>query len=47
MPFPKHASCRPIYLEDSLKEAGYRIIKVEVLLLAKIFPMKIVSAKTS
>ena len=45
--FPKHASCRPIYLEDSLKYTGYRITKAEVLLLAKIFPMKIVSAKTS
>ena len=45
--FPKHASCRPIYLEDSLKEACYRIRKAEVLLLAKIFPMKIVSAKNN
>ena len=45
--FPIYASCRLIYVEDSLKEAGYRVMKAEVLLLAKIFPMKIVIAKNN
>ncbi len=45
--FPKYASCRPIYVEDFLREAGYQIIKTKVLLLARLFPMKIVIAKLS
>lgn len=44
--FHKYATCRPIYVEDSLKEAGYKIIKTQVVLLAKLFPMKIVVAKS-
>ena len=43
--FPKYASCRPIYLEESLKEAGYNIIRTHEMLLASLFPMKIVVAK--
>lgn len=43
--FPKYASCRPIYVEDSLREAGYNIIRTHEMLLAKIFPMKIVIAE--
>lgn len=43
--FPKYASCRPIYVEDSLREAGYNVIRTHEMLLAKLFPMKIVVAK--
>lgn len=43
--FPKYASCRPIYVEDSLREAGYNIIRTHEMLLAKLFPMKIVIAE--
>lgn len=43
--FPKYASCRPIYVEDSIKDGGYEIIKTEELMMDGIFPMKIVVAK--
>ena len=42
---PKYVSCRPIYLEDSLREAGYQIVKAEEFMLAKLVPEKIVLAK--
>jgi len=42
---PKYASCRPIYVEDSIKDTGYKIIKTEEMMIAKLFPMKIVMAK--
>ena len=42
---PKYASCRPIYVEQSIKEAGYEIVKREELLLWRLAPMKIVVAK--
>ncbi len=42
---PKYASCRPIYVEDSIKDTGYKIIKKEEMMIAKLFPMKIVMAK--
>ena len=41
--FQKYASCRPIYVEDSIKNTEYRIIKTEII--GKLFPMKIVIAK--
>jgi len=28
--FPKYASCRPIYVEDSLKEAGYNLSLIHI-----------------
>jgi demethylmenaquinone methyltransferase/2-methoxy-6-polyprenyl-1,4-benzoquinol methylase len=40
--FPKYASCRPIYLENSLKTAGFRIRNSEVI--GSFFLMKIVIA---
>ena len=43
--FPKYASCRPIYVEDSIRDAGFKIIKTDKIMLAKLFPMKIVVAK--
>jgi demethylmenaquinone methyltransferase/2-methoxy-6-polyprenyl-1,4-benzoquinol methylase len=42
---PKYASCRPIYVEQSIKEAGYEIVKREELLLWRLAPIKIVVAK--
>lgn len=43
--FPKYINCRPIYVEDSIRDAGYKIIKTEEMMIAKLFPMKIVIAK--
>ena len=43
--FPKHASCRPIYVEDSVRDAGFEIIKAEEMMVARLFPTKIVLAK--
>ena len=43
--FPKYASCRPIYVEDSIRSAGFEITKTDEMMLAKLFPMKIVVAK--
>ncbi|MFX0186143.1 MAG: class I SAM-dependent methyltransferase [Candidatus Hodarchaeota archaeon] len=40
--FQKYASCRPIYVEDSIKNTGYKITKTEII--GKLFPMKIVIA---
>lgn len=42
---PKYVSCRPIYVEDSLREAGYRIIRMEEFMLARLIPVMIVAAK--
>jgi len=43
--FPRYASCRPIYVEDSVRDAGFEITKTEEMKIAGIFPMKIVMAK--
>ena len=43
--FPKYASCRPIYVEDSIQDSGFRIVKKEEMLMGAVFPMKIVIAK--
>ena len=43
--FPKYASCRPIYVEHSVEEAGYEIEKNGELLLGRLFPMRIVIAR--
>jgi ubiquinone/menaquinone biosynthesis C-methylase UbiE len=40
--FSEYASCRPIYLEDSIRNAGFKIIRTEVI--GILFPMKIVIA---
>lgn len=42
--FPKHATCRPIYVEQSVKDAGYDITASEELMLGMVCPMKIVIA---
>jgi len=41
--FQSFASCRPIYVEDSIQKAGYHIIKIDVI--GVYFPMKIVIAE--
>ena len=43
--FPKYASCRPIYVEDSVRDAGFEITKSEEMKIAGIFPMKIITAR--
>ena len=43
--FPRYASCRPIYVEDSVKDAGFNILKTEEIYIAGLFPMKIVLAR--
>lgn len=35
--FPKYTSCRPIYVEDSLKDPGYKVVKTDEILLGKVF----------
>jgi len=42
---PRYASCRPIYVEKSVEEAGYQIIKSEEFVLFKIIPGRIVVAR--
>ena len=44
--FPRYASCRPIYVEDSVSGAGFEIIKAEEVMLGGLFPMKIVMARS-
>ncbi len=43
--FPRYASCRPIYLEDSVKDAEFNIVQAEEVMLGGVFPMKIVIAE--
>jgi ubiquinone/menaquinone biosynthesis C-methylase UbiE len=45
MKFPKYASCRPIYVEDSVRDAGYKILRTDEIVLGGLFPMKFVIAK--
>jgi len=42
---PKYASCRPIYVEDSIREAGYKIAEAEEFMLSGLVPEKIVVAR--
>ena len=42
---PRYASCRPIYVEDSVSGAGFEIIRAEEMKILGLFPMKIVMAK--
>lgn len=43
--FPKYASCRPIYVEDSINKTGYKVLRQKVLMMGKLFPMKIIIAR--
>lgn len=42
---PKYASCRPIYVEYSIREAGYKIAEAEEFMLTGLVPEKIVVAR--
>ena len=42
--WPKYVDCRPIYLEHSLRDAGYKIRKKERLKLLRLLPLEIVVA---
>lgn len=43
--FPKYASCRPIYVEKSIREAGFRVAISQEYQLMKLVPMKLVIAE--
>ena len=42
--FPKYASCRPIYVEQMIKDAGFDVIKRQEFMIMKLVPMKLVMA---
>ncbi len=41
---PKYASCRPIYVEQTIKDAGFDIVKRQEFMIMKLVPMKLVIA---
>lgn len=43
--FPRYASCRPIYVEESVTSAGFGIVAAEEMKIAGVFPMKVVLAR--
>lgn len=43
--FPRYASCRPIYVEKSIREAGFRVAISQEYQLMKLVPMKLVIAE--
>lgn len=42
---PKYASCRPIYVEQVIKDTGFDIIKRQEFMIMKLIPMKLVLAR--
>jgi len=42
---PKYASCRPIYVEKSVADAGYEITKTDDFVMAKLVPWKLLVAR--
>lgn len=42
---PKYASCRPIYVEKSVEDAGYEITKTDDFVMAKLVPWKLLVAR--
>ena len=42
---PKYASCRPIYVEELVKDAEYEIIKTDQFVIAKLVPWKLLVAR--
>jgi demethylmenaquinone methyltransferase/2-methoxy-6-polyprenyl-1,4-benzoquinol methylase len=42
---PKYASCRPIYLEQMIRDAGFNIVNSQELVLMRLMPLKLVLAK--
>ncbi len=43
--FPKYVSCRPIYLEKSVEDSAYEIIKTEKFILFQLVPWKLLVAR--
>ena len=43
--FPKYASCRPIYVERTIKDAGFEVVKREEFMIMKLVPMKLVMTR--
>ena len=43
--FPKYASCRPIYVEQTIKDAGFDIVKRQEFMILQLMPMKLVMAR--
>lgn len=41
----RYASCRPIYVEASIRDAGYKILRTDEIVLGRLFPMKFVISK--
>ena len=41
---PKYVTCRPIYVEQTIKDAGFDIVKSEEFILIKLVPWKLVIA---
>lgn len=42
---PRYASCRPIYVEKSVTDAGYEITKTDQFVIVKLVPFKLVVAR--
>ena len=42
--FPKYASCRPIYVEQTIKDVGFDVTKRQEFMIMKLVPMKLVMA---
>ncbi len=42
--FPKYASCRPIYVELTINDAGFNVLKSEEFMIMDLVPMKLVVA---
>lgn len=40
----KYASCRPIYVEQAVRDAGYQIVSRDESVVAGLFPLKLLVA---
>ena len=43
--FPRYASCRPIYVEQAIKDTGFDIARSEEFMIMKLVPMRLVLAR--
>jgi demethylmenaquinone methyltransferase/2-methoxy-6-polyprenyl-1,4-benzoquinol methylase len=43
--FRKYASCRPIYVEQMIREAGFELVKSQEYMIMRLAPIKLVEAK--
>ena len=44
--FNKYASCRPIYVEQAVRDAGFNVIKSREYMVMKLVPMKLLLAES-